>query len=86
MFLPSEYICHECGLYLYNPTTLPCGHSICSSHFIFTPGLFICETCQISHQVPFGGYGVNKLLNEAIESNEHLSGYHRLIKLMMNNF
>ena len=69
-----------CDLYLQTPVILPCGATICNEHIQDDAVKFECQLCNLDHLMPDDGHFLlNKLVNDMIESNQHLKGFHKQV-------
>jgi hypothetical protein len=87
MNINDIYTCDysECGLYLKEPISLPCGKSICKSHTNSNNNdTFKCISCEKTHKIEEDGFQVNTKLLKLIEMNQHLSGKHKEVKEMLD--
>ena len=58
-----------CKKFLVVPTSVPCGHSICSNHIKTGDKTYKCNPCNRQFEIPTGGFETNKKLLEIIRSN-----------------
>ena len=71
-----------CNLYLENPVSFPCGHTVCKNHIQDDDLVFSCLQCNKSYPIPIEGFRINFKLFELISLNSHLTGKHKQVKEM----
>jgi len=66
----SFFNCKICNEILKDPVTLPCGETICKEHVeeIIKEN---CSFCNHLHQIPEGGFMINKSMQSMLEAQLH---------------
>ncbi len=70
---------NDCGLYLENPITLPCGWTICQDHLKNFHDKFKCSMCDEEHLIPENGLQINRTLLKMINAGLHLNETQKII-------
>jgi hypothetical protein len=73
-----------CRLYLENPISFPCGHTVCKDHINENDKTFTCYSCNKCYPIPLEGFGVNVKLSSYINSNLHLNSKHKEVKELLD--